>query len=65
MVQSTKVIFSRRIKDALIEKGFNPVCKREDVKRDGFYVWEFEASPAFEKAFLEVTSRKEGYYDRK
>ena len=58
MVQSTKVIFSRRIKDALIEKGFQPILKREDVKREGFYVWEFEASPAFLTAFKEVANRK-------
>ena len=59
MVQSTKIIFSRRIKDALIEKGFQPICRREDVKREGFYVWEFKASPAFLAAFEEVVGRKE------
>lgn len=64
MVQSTQIIFSRRIKDALIEKGFQPICKREDVKREGFYVWEFEASPAFLTAFKEVVNRKEDHYGR-
>lgn len=60
MVQSTKIIFSRRVKDALIEKGFKPIRKFEDVKHEGFWVWEFEATPAFEDAFIEVASNKKG-----
>ena len=60
MVQSTKIVFSRRIKDLLIERGFHPIRRFEDVKRPGFWVWEFEASPAFEAAFAEVAYKKEG-----
>jgi len=59
-VQSTKIIFSRRIKDLLIDKGFEPIRRFEDVKRPGFWIWEFEATPAFLKAFEEVAFRKEG-----
>ena len=63
-VQSTKIIFSRRIKDLLVEKGFRPIRRFEDVKKPGFWVWEFEASPAFKAAFAEVAYKKEGYYGR-
>ena len=59
-MQSTKIIFSRRIKDLLIDKGFEPIRRFEDVKRPGFWIWEFEATPAFLKAFEEVAFRKEG-----
>lgn len=58
-MQSTKIIFSRRIKDLLIERGFEPIRRFEDVKRPGFWIWEFEATPAFLKAFEEVAFRKE------
>lgn len=60
MVQSTKIIFSRRIKDLLVEKGFRPIRQFEDVKRPGFWVWEFQATPAFLAAFAEVAYKKEG-----
>lgn len=59
MVQSVKFIFSRRIKDLLIEKGFEPIRRFEDVKRPGFWVWEFEATPAFLEAFKELAFKKE------
>ena len=59
-MQSTKLIFSRRIKDLLVNRGFEPIRMFEDVKRPGFWVWEFEATPAFLKAFREVAFRKEG-----
>jgi len=59
-VQSTKIIFSRRIKDLLVDKGFEPIRRFEDVKRPGFWIWEFQATPAFLKAFEEVAFRKEG-----
>lgn len=59
-MQSTKIIFSRRIKDLLVDKGFEPIRRFEDVKRPGFWVWEFQATPAFLKAFEEVAFRKEG-----
>ena len=58
-MQSTKIIFSRRIKDLLIDRGFEPIRRFEDVKRPGFWIWEFEATPAFLKAFEEVAFRKE------
>ena len=60
MVQSTKIILSRTIKDLLIEKGFQPIRQFEDVKRPGFWVWEFQADPAFLAAFAEVAYKKEG-----
>ena len=56
-MQSTKIIFSRRIKDLLIEMGFKPIRQFEDVKRPGFWVWEFEASPAFLEAFVKVAGK--------
>ena len=59
-MQSTKIIFSRRIKDLLVDKGFEPIRRFEDVKRPGFWIWEFQATPAFLKAFEEVAFRKEG-----
>lgn len=59
-MQSTKIIFSRRIKDLLVDRGFEPIRRFEDVKRPGFWVWEFQATPAFLKAFEEVAFRKEG-----
>lgn len=62
-MQSTKIIFSRRIKDLLIDRGFEPIRRFEDVKRPGFWIWEFEATPAFLKAFEEVAFRKEGQND--
>ena len=58
-VQRTKIIFSRRVKDKLVEKGYKPLKRFEDVKRPGFWVWEFEATPAFEKAFLEIAGRED------
>lgn len=60
MVQSVKLIFSRRVKDELVERGFIPVRKREDVKHEGFYIWEFEVSPAFLEAFEEIAFKKGG-----
>ena len=60
-MQSTKIIFSRRIKDLLIGKGFEPIRRFEDVKRPGFWIWEFQATPAFLEAFEEVAFRKEGH----
>ena len=59
-MQSTKIIFSRRIKDLLVDRGFEPIRRFEDVKRPGFWIWEFQATPAFLKAFEEVAFRKEG-----
>ena len=58
-MQSTKIIFSRRIKDLLVEKGFQPIRRFEDVKHPGFWVWEFEISPTFEQAFIEVAGRRD------
>ena len=57
-VQSTRLIFSRRVKDLLLEKGFQPLRRIEDVKKPGFWVWEFEATPAFHKAFVEIAGKK-------
>lgn len=59
MVSSVKYIFSRRIKDRLIEKGFEPIRKREDVKREGFWVWEFLATPALLNSFDEILKEEE------
>ena len=59
MVPSTKVIFSRRLKEELVKRGFRPICKREDVKREGYYVWEFEETSEFLEAFVELVSGKE------
>ena len=58
MVQSTQLVFSRRIKDLLLERGFTPSRKFEDVKKPGYWVWEFEATPAFIATFKELTYRK-------
>ena len=62
-MQSTKIIFSRRIKDLLVDRGFEPIRRFEDVKRPGFWIWEFQATPAFLKAFEEVAFRKEGAHN--
>lgn len=59
-MSSTKLIFSRRVKDILIEKGFEPTRRFEDVKKPGFWVWEFEATPAFMKVFEEIAFKKGG-----
>ena len=59
-VLSVKYIFSRRIKDILLERGFTPVRRFEDVKKPGFWVWEFEATPAFMEVFKELAFRKGG-----
>lgn len=37
--------------------GFKPIRQFEDVKRPGFWVWEFEASPAFLEAFIKVAGK--------
>ena len=62
-MQSTKIIFSRRIKDLLVEKGFEPIRRFEDVKRPGFWIWEFKESPEFVQAFVEVAGKKGGQRD--
>ena len=59
-MSSTKLIFSRRVKDILIEKGFEPIRRFEDVKKPGFWVWEFEATPAFMEVFEEIAFKKGG-----
>ena len=58
-LQSTKYIFSRRIKELLRKQGFYPIDRFEDVKKPGFWVWEYEATPAFMTAFLEIAGRED------
>ena len=59
-VSSTKLVFSRRVKDLLLERGFQYIRRFEDVKKPNFWVWEFEATPAFMKAFEELAFKKGG-----
>lgn len=59
-MQSTKIIFSRRIKDLLVDRGFEPIRRFEDVKRPGFWIWEFQATPEFMQAFVEIAGKEGG-----
>ena len=56
----TKVVYSFRIKTLLELRGFKPLLETNNPKYEGYKCWVFEASPAFEEAFIEVAGKKEG-----
>ena len=37
--------------------GFKPIRRIENVKKDGFWAWEFEETPELAKAFDEIVSQ--------
>ena len=55
-MSNTKVIFSRRIKEDLVSKGFQPIRKVENIKKEGFWAWEFEDTPELEQAFYQIVA---------
>ena len=56
---NTKIIYSFRIKNLLALKGFNPILETDNPKFKGYKCWVYEASPAFEQAFVEVAGKEE------
>ena len=60
-ITDTRTIYSFRIKNLLELRGFKPVLETNNPRIDGYKCWIFEASPAFEQAFVEVAG-KEGYH---
>ena len=59
-ITDTRTIYSFRIKNLLELRGFKPVLETNNPRIEGYKCWVFEASPAFEQAFVEVAG-KEGY----
>lgn len=55
-MSNTKIIFSRRIKEDLVSKGFQPIRKVENVKKEGFWAWEFEETPELIEAFYQIVA---------
>lgn len=60
-ITNTRTIYSFRIKNLLELRGFKPVLETNNPRIEGYKCWVFEASPAFEQAFVEVAG-KEGYH---
>lgn len=48
---NTKIIYSKRIKDELINRGFRPIKSIPNMRHPGFDAWVFERVPAFDRAF--------------
>lgn len=63
-MSNIKIIFSRRIKEDLVQMGFKPIRRIENVKKDGFWAWEFEETPELAKAFDEIVSQGGKRYGR-
>lgn len=60
-ITDTRTIYSFRIKNLLELRGFKPVLETNNPRIEGYKCWVFEASPAFEQAFVEVAG-KEDYH---
>ena len=60
-ITDTRTIYSFRIKNLLEIRGFKPVLETDNPKYEGLKCWVFEATPAFNAAFVEVAG-KEGYH---
>lgn len=60
-ITNTRTIYSFRIKNLLELRGFKPILETNNPRIEGYKCWVFEASPAFEQAFVEVAG-KEGYH---
>ena len=58
-ITDTRTIYSFRIKNLLEIRGFKPVLETDNPKYKGMKCWIFEASPAFEQAFVEVAGRED------
>lgn len=60
-ITDTRTIYSFRIKNLLELRGFKPILETNNPRIEGYKCWVFEASPAFEQAFVEVAG-KEDYH---
>ena len=58
-ITDTRTIYSFRIKNLLELRGFKPVLETNNPRIEGYKCWVFEASPAFEQAFVEVAGRED------
>ena len=58
-ITDTRTIYSFRIKNLLELRGFKPVLETNNPRIEGYKCWVFEASPAFEQAFIEVAGRED------
>lgn len=58
-ITDTRTIYSFRIKNLLELRGFKPVLETNNPRVEGYKCWVFEASPAFEQAFVEVAGRED------
>ena len=58
-ITDTRTIYSFRIKNLLELRGFKPILETNNPRIDGYKCWVFEASPAFEQAFVEVAGRED------
>ena len=56
---NTRIIYSFRIKNLLELRGFKPLLQTNNPKTNKYKCWIFEATPAFEKAFLEIAGRED------
>lgn len=55
-----KIVYSRKVKNELINRGFRPIRTESNKKMPGFDVWIFERVPAFNIAFDEILSEGRG-----
>ena len=60
-ITDTRTIYSFRIKNLLELRGFKPLLETNNPRIEGYKCWVYEASPAFEQAFVEVAG-KENYH---
>ena len=58
-VENIRVIFSRRVKEELVQRGFKPERQVQNMKKPDFFAWEFIRTPAFDAAFVEVAGKEE------
>lgn len=58
-VENVKIIFSRRVKEELVQRGFEVKRQVQNMKKPEFFAWEFERTPAFDVAFVEIAGKEE------
>ena len=58
-ITNTRTIYSFRIKNLLELRGFKPVLETENPRIEGYKCWVFEATPAFEQAFVEIAGKED------
>jgi len=56
---NTRIIYSFRIKNLLELRGFKPLLETNNPKVNNYKCWVFEATPAFEQAFIEIAGRED------